>query len=480
MIHDSSNCRQRDNDDRIYAVYEPDDTDPPGSPPMTALHLRLDLSPSPAPDIPPEKQMELGRGDKSNRHMGRPTSGDAVLVAYLDNGRDPEIARTAARESLQYEEDSLDEEPRQERTVDRNLMSGPLLQHLAADALRAASLATEPPALAASVPKMIPDISIPTGQLSIHDEPPINSVSAPGYISGNRATSPPIPSANGPLPPLHHGVRTPTCKSKDTLPSLRSFLGELRDLPPERPTEQDMGRVPSRPSSTFPTSPAGNLGYRFSLTTNLPSSPRSPSDGYRTLSPHSATVTSRHYEPTNGAHPHAPTEGSSSNAGETPNTDHSTSTPATSPSINSTSITDRMSIDGITHPQPVPGSYMCTANGCNAAPFRTQYLLHSHMNVHSSVRPHYCPVKECPRSEGGKGFKRKNEMIRHGLVHGSLGYVCPFCPDREHKYLRPDNLQRHVRVHHIDKYKDDPQLRVVLAQRPSGHNSGRRRRGPPS
>jgi hypothetical protein len=37
-------------------------------------------------------------------------------------------------------------------------------------------------------------------------------------------------------------------------------------------------------------------------------------------------------------------------------------------------------------------------------------------------------------------------MIRHGLVHQSPGYVCPFCPDREHKYPRPDNLQRCVIV----------------------------------
>ncbi|KXL42359.1 hypothetical protein M433DRAFT_153906 [Acidomyces richmondensis BFW] len=66
----------------------------------------------------------------------------------------------------------------------------------------------------------------------------------------------------------------------------------------------------------------------------------------------------------------------------------------------------------------------------------------SHLNVHSSNRPHYCPVEGCKRGEGGRGFKRKNEMIRHGLVHNSPGYVCPFCPDREHKYPRPDNLQR--------------------------------------
>ncbi|PSS18594.1 hypothetical protein M430DRAFT_101450 [Amorphotheca resinae ATCC 22711] len=136
---------------------------------------------------------------------------------------------------------------------------------------------------------------------------------------------------------------------------------------------------------------------------------------------------------------------------------------------------DRMSIDGITNPQV--GGYQCTYPGCTAQPFQTQYLLNSHANVHSSNRPHYCSVKGCPRSEGGKGFKRKNEMIRHGLVHDSPGYVCPFCPDREHKYPRPDNLQRHVRVHHVDKDKDDPQLREVLSQRPEGPSRGRRRRG---
>ncbi|PUU74875.1 hypothetical protein B9Z19DRAFT_392897 [Tuber borchii] len=141
------------------------------------------------------------------------------------------------------------------------------------------------------------------------------------------------------------------------------------------------------------------------------------------------------------------------------------------------------------------GGFKCEFTGCKAPPFQTQYLLNSHANVHSSARPHYCPVKGCSRGEGGKGFKRKNEMIRHGLVHDSPGYVCPFCPDREHKYPRPDNLQRyfetlsvkvmrtdfscfnsHVRVHHMDKDKDDPQLRDVLAQRPEGGNRGRRRR----
>ncbi|KAK5453570.1 hypothetical protein LTS15_006755 [Exophiala xenobiotica] len=67
---------------------------------------------------------------------------------------------------------------------------------------------------------------------------------------------------------------------------------------------------------------------------------------------------------------------------------------------------------------PVPsravpsGNYPCTHEGCTAIPFQTQYLLNSHMNVHSDARTHFCPVEDCPRGPGGLGFKRKNEMIR--------------------------------------------------------------------
>jgi hypothetical protein len=123
-------------------------------------------------------------------------------------------------------------------------------------------------------------------------------------------------------------------------------------------------------------------------------------------------------------------------------TDWSNSTPGTVSTVGSTPLTeiDRMKIDGVTNPQI--GGFQCTYPGCTAQPFQTQYILNSHANVHSANRPHFCSVKGCPRSEGGKGFKRKNEMIRHGLVHDSPGYVCPFCSDREHKYPRPDFLQR--------------------------------------
>ena len=69
---------------------------------------------------------------QSNRHSVRPTSGDAVLVAYLDNGRDPEIARAAGRESLPCDEESPDEDA-PDRQVNWDLISGPLLRHLAAE-----------------------------------------------------------------------------------------------------------------------------------------------------------------------------------------------------------------------------------------------------------------------------------------------------------------------------------------------------------
>jgi hypothetical protein len=113
-------------------------------------------------------------------------------------------------------------------------------------------------------------------------------------------------------------------------------------------------------------------------------------------------------------------------------------------------------------PSSVLPQFQCNHAGCNAPPFLTQYLLNSHTTVHSSDRPHYCLVKGCSRGPGGLGFKRKNEMKRHGLVHSSPGYVCPYCPDRKHRYPRPDNLQRHVRVHHADISLSDPKLREVL------------------
>ena len=63
---------------------------------------------------------------------------------------------------------------------------------------------------------------------------------------------------------------------------------------------------------------------------------------------------------------------------------------------------------------PFPNSiHKCSHPDCTAAPFQTRYLLNSHMNVHSDRRPYYCPIEGCDRGLEGRGFKRKNEMIRY-------------------------------------------------------------------
>ncbi|KAK3375819.1 hypothetical protein B0T24DRAFT_488979, partial [Lasiosphaeria ovina] len=254
--------------------------------------------------------------------------------------------------------------------------------------------------------------------------------------------------------------RPDTSGGQTPLPSLAAALGDINQLK----SSYHAGRERIRsPNPDFPQS----LPRLPSMHSYHASPPISPSETFRRdpLSPNhslASSVTSpRHgfYPQPNG---HQPYDYPSSSA-EPPTSDPSTAI-----------ISERMSIEGLTSQS---GSYVCNFDGCTAPPFQTQYLLNSHANVHSSARPHYCPVHGCARSEAGKGFKRKNEMIRHGLVHDSPGYVCPFCPDREHKYPRPENLQRHVRVHHVDKDKDDPLLRDVLAQRPDGPSRGRRRRG---
>ncbi|KAL3588090.1 hypothetical protein FPOAC2_13989 [Fusarium poae] len=429
----------------------------PKSPPPTASVVRLEPSPSPPPDISTTRIC--------------PNPGDMSLLRFLNGGRNPQIASAAGRESLLCDEESPDEEARG-WPANGNPLSGLPLPHLAVGALGAASIAT--------VPKMIPDISIPT------DHPGAFSPTT-RCVSANRVTSPLIESSIAPLPPLH-GVHAPVGESKETLPSqslpsLRSTFGNLRDLAPGNLPKQEVGRIPSGLSSTFFTSPAGSTGHRFNES-NLSSSLDSPPENYRELPPHSAQSTSIHYYTTDATHPRAPTEysssSSSSNAAEAPSIDHSVLTPANSTSINSTSITDRMSLDGTTHSQHISDPYTCTVPGCNASPFRTQYLLNSHMNVHSPRRPHYCSVKGCLRSEGGTGFKRKNELKRHGLVHETPGYKCPYCPYAERNYPRPDGLQRHVRVYHQDIGKDDPQLREVLAQRPGGLTRPRKGRRAPS
>ncbi|RDA86519.1 hypothetical protein CP533_0426 [Ophiocordyceps camponoti-saundersi (nom. inval.)] len=407
-------------------TFDPDEVVPRHSPLMQALRPKLELSPSPPPDIPAAQI--------------RPSSGDAVLVSYLDNGRRPEIARAAGAQPLPAADDDDKNDDSDEDGLSgaafarpcmsvggrdcaapsHIVMSTPNLQHLAADALQAVSVG----------PSLIPplqlssDISSSTRQLSISDEGPSHLVGYT-YRQATRSTvkvdTPGLKTTpnTGELPPLQ--MDSPKSETNgQSLPSIRSTLGDIKRIHPELATsgESEMSSC-HLAGATFSHSPPLSRPRFAPMSASHTSPPISPSEVYqRSLpSPHSLPASSPYnYYHTNGVRQRRSLELGINITGETPCTDNSVLSPATS-----ASVADPMSIDGITN--PLIGIYVCNFSGCTAPPFQTQYLLNSHANVHSSARPHYCPVKGCPRSEGGKGFKRKNEMIRHGLVHDSPGYI---------------------------------------------------------
>ncbi|KUJ12684.1 uncharacterized protein LY89DRAFT_687654 [Mollisia scopiformis] len=522
-------------------IYDPDDVgqhSPPFKP--VKFNLAPSPSPPPTVPIPSDSP-ESSPGSPSRKGPSRPkyhpSQGDAVLVSFMAGGKHSDIARDAGQQPLASDNEATEDQPMKggvavtveekeeedddddevvtedEEMTEKEVAEDEVQVSKEAEketpATNATTNTTEVPAaeegrsyltaLAAGALAHTEDVTaeVPQKQAATDGgsaskasppqpeadamegvKPTIPSITTL-YVDGEGARSPDeaaikregpaAPVGPGELPPILHtiaqsGLTNGNGSSQITLPSISDQLGDINHLP----------EPPSASNSAFSQSPPGRPPPQFAAVPGHGSPPKSPNDTFprRELpSPgrgHFYSFANHHRRPSQTeGHQYTSPDYSSSNT-ETPSTDQSGSTPAIMG-------IDRMSIDGITNPQI--GGFQCTYPGCTAQPFQTQYLLNSHANVHSSNRPHYCSVKGCPRSEGGKGFKRKNEMIRHGLVHDSPGYVCPFCPDREHKYPRPDNLQRHVRVHHVDKDKDDPQLREVLSQRPEGPSRGRRRRG---
>ncbi|VUC19780.1 unnamed protein product [Clonostachys rosea] len=464
---------------------------PPKSPLMKESELRGSLSRTPPPQnsFPPP----CFRADDDDDFCDTPKGGneihpgEAFLIRQLDNNRSAAIAQNAAvaplppirsassecdRESL-YRREPIQRTPPQSHSKPKEqppTYPGSL-ENLAANALRCVYV--DSPRVPES--PFTKDISTSTFYLSIQDKEsdlvnsPTNDFSTvrKQHVKTEKLSSPPVstPDSAG-LPPI--SPRTSEANSQ-TLPSIRTTFADMDLLLKGQGLHNGPG---SGSSPGFTTSLHPHPFPR--LASNHGKAPISPPDSYQ-ASPQALSTTSSYLAPS--ATVHFPKQLTEQEAIEELKFRKRTST---------ISIPIPLSPASIPHHEPpaesaiAPAStYVCTFAGCKAPPFQTQYLLNSHANVHSSARPHYCPVQGCPRSEGGKGFKRKNEMIRHGLVHDSPGYVCPFCPDRDHRYPRPDNLQRHVRVHHSDKNKDDPQLRNVLAQRADGPNRGRRRRGLP-
>ncbi|PYH65512.1 uncharacterized protein BO88DRAFT_348716 [Aspergillus vadensis CBS 113365] len=287
------------------------------------------------------------------------------------------------------------------------------------------------------------------------------------------------------LPALHPSATASSVNHN--LPSLSTALAGVTDVPPPagagRLNGSSFGPLPPVSSSSPPVSRTDPVWEHQRLGQIPPPPPQVPPSPYSHLSPASSKDMSAMSSPASQqAYWRPPIKADitylTSTYETAPQTAKSPATSYPTPTDQTPASTCDRSYNPPTHSNGAvsTGTYKCRHPGCTAAPFQTQYLLNSHANVHSQDRPHFCPIAGCPRGPGGKGFKRKNEMIRHGLVHNSPGYVCPFCPDQQHKYPRPDNLQRHVRVHHVDKSRDDPALRQVLSQRPEGSTRGRRRR----
>jgi hypothetical protein len=411
------------------------------SPPPTIRKPKLQPTPSPPIEgVASEISTPPGSpgSPKTQKRQPKPVPnpGDALLIHFLGGGKAPQEAERAGHELIRSASD--DEEMNIndgskgiEMPVER-LAQSTDLEALAAGALRAFNAGEVPPT------KL--------------DRP----AEVEGPLDDHRHISPKISSINGnhELAPIQATSPKAEKSANVTLPSISSQLGDLTHLAEAATAAVDT--VPTngvhRPSISSQSPPQPPL-FRVSDQVHHQQTghghtsppPISPHDNFRNV-PSPGLPTGPFYYP--NSNPRRPSQVSdglpyssasdyASNVAETPGTDLSGSTPNGIPAG-----LDRMSIDGITN--PVVGGFQCRYPGCSAQPFQTQYLLNSHANVHSQNRPHYCPVKGCQRSEGGKGFKRKNEMIRHGLVHESPGYVCPYCLDREHKYPRPDNLQRCV------------------------------------
>ncbi|KAH8658749.1 hypothetical protein BGZ60DRAFT_126181 [Tricladium varicosporioides] len=449
--------------------------------PSTSPELDVPLPPRPASDHSSPSSSPNSKEVQKAKELD-----DAAVVHFMGNGQAPQVTRRVGNDRFAPDmeeektksngthveisiltEDTLEKKP--EVAKDGGENDGLALATQAMSVIQKFAQSTSPELEKARVETELVKLDVMKKEDDQMDDvkPTIPAMNTIRYIESPHSHSSPdvakpeIKSPGiGELPPIRH--RSPHSgllngnSGPITLPSISDQLGDISHIPEPVPQGE----------SPYAQSPPGRPPLRF----GHGSPPKSPNDTFRRELPSPGRGaffnynTHRRPSQSEGIQYSSAGDYSSSNT-ETPSTDQSGATPAI----------DRMSIDGITNPQI--GGFQCTYPGCTAQPFQTQYLLNSHANVHSSNRPHYCSVKGCPRSEGGKGFKRKNEMIRHGLVHDSPGYVCPFCPDREHKYPRPDNLQRHVRVHHVDKDKDDPQLRDVLSQRPEGPSRGRRRRG---
>jgi len=229
-----------------------------------------------------------------------------------------------------------------------------------------------------------------------------------------------LPAMQQKSPPRLSSTTSP--ETKQTLPSLTTALSQISET-------NSVAAFPNRSPGLNRPSPGQMSQFGPSPSTYSQPSPNlamSPPSGIPSIPPHPS-----HYRTNTRDSISTPSDYASASAtASTPASSILTQSPASSypPSTSAPSEHDKLKIQDESAVPPEPGAHMsngihplppsanstykCTVPGCNASPFQTQYLLNSHMNVHSNQRPHFCPVEGCSRGPGGQGFKRKNEMIR--------------------------------------------------------------------
>ncbi|KAJ5179142.1 hypothetical protein N7492_002352 [Penicillium capsulatum] len=451
-------------------IYDSDDA-MNRSPPLVAQKIKYEVEEPPPPFVSaadrdaPEKSAK-GTSDRSRKpHLPESQTqtrhGDSVLISYLAP-QCPDIADYARDHPLSLSGWS----PKQDGGLDRPKRDGSNESSSTGPRLPGTGGVTRPRSPPIRFPTLPPPAPPPRDINNDPRRPRLLSITAPP----DRRTSEDRPRLS---PPFKDSTNA-SPESRVTLPSLQSL---------QSPASSCAGTLPDTGSANTQVLPSiqcalGNLSQselgsaRPSLPSAFPYSSTPVSATSRNDSPHDRHLPGQfpippspfsHFSPVSlkdaSANPSPASQPSFWRAVPPPPPPPAETQPATpyemspmtakSPATNYPTPIEQVPPEGsergsFSNPSVngAPGNYKCNHPGCTAPPFQTQYLLNSHANVHSQDRPHFCPVEGCPRAIGGKGFKRKNEMMRHGLVHNSPGYVCPFCPDQQHKYPRPDNLQR--------------------------------------
>jgi hypothetical protein len=76
--------------------------------PLTAVHPKINPSPSPPPDILPSTHISLTANNHEDDGIQK-TCGDAALIESLTGGRDNEMIRSAGEKGLPPDQDDKDE-----------------------------------------------------------------------------------------------------------------------------------------------------------------------------------------------------------------------------------------------------------------------------------------------------------------------------------------------------------------------------------